>query len=168
MTSRSPQRSSSRDRCAPFSKNQWELQQEAYGTTYTPAAVPVLTAPEGQTIEQHRDGVTAVTNELRKIPGVRVIDYGTTGDPTFLTDDGRSTFAFVYGPQPRGFEDAIGPAVAQTVKAAAAQHGLEGSVTGYVQLSEGSEESAGPSVLTETLLGAVGALVVRTTPVSPP
>jgi RND superfamily putative drug exporter len=76
--------------------------QQAYGTTYFPAAVPVLTAPEGQTIEQHRDDVTAVTNELRKIPGVRVIDYGTTGDSTFLTDDGRSTFAFVYGPQPRG------------------------------------------------------------------
>jgi RND superfamily putative drug exporter len=134
--------------------------QEAYGTTYFPAAVPVLTAPEGQTIEQHRDDVTAVTNELRKIPSVRVIDYGTTGDPTFLTDDGRSTFAFVYGPQPRGLADAVGPAVAQTVKASAAQHGLEGSVTGYVQLSEGSEESAGPSVLTETLLGAAGALVV--------
>ena len=31
--------------------------QEAYGTTYYPSAVPVFTAPEGQTIEQHRDDV---------------------------------------------------------------------------------------------------------------
>jgi RND superfamily putative drug exporter len=134
--------------------------QEAYGTTYYPSAVPVFTAPAGQTIEQHRDDVTAVTNELRKIPGIRVIDYGTTGDRAFLTDDGRSTFAFVYGPQPQGFVDTLAPRVEQTVETAAAQHGLESSITGYVQLSEGSEDSEGPSVLTETLLGAVGALVV--------
>jgi RND superfamily putative drug exporter len=134
--------------------------QEAYGTSSYPSAVPVLTAQDGSPISEHRDDVAAVADAVRKIPTVRVIDYGTTGDDTFVTDDGKSAFALVYAPQPAGFEDVLAPTVETTVKETAAQRGLDAQITGYVQLSEGSEESEGPSVLAETLVGAAGALVV--------
>ena len=133
---------------------------EAYGTSSYPSAVPVFTAPEGQTIEEHRDDVAAVSAELRKLPGVRVLDYASTGDDAFLADGGRTAFTLVYSPMPQGFEDPLAPKIEETVHQVAQQRGLEAGITGYYQLSEGSEESEGPSVLAETLVGAFGALIV--------
>jgi RND superfamily putative drug exporter len=133
---------------------------ETYGTAAYPSAVPVFSAPEGETIEEHRDDVAAVTGELRKLPGVRVIDYASTGDAAFLADGGRTTFALVYSPLPQGFEDPLVPQIEETVHRVAEQRGFDTGITGYYQLSEGDEESEGPSVLAETLLGALGALLV--------
>ena len=67
----------------------------------------------------------------------------------------------MYAPQPQGFEDPLAPQVDETVRRPPPRStAWTASITGYVQLSEGSEESEGPSVLVETLFGAAGALVV--------
>src|SRR5436190_2062746 len=79
------------------SQAQVEL-QKAYGVDALPAYVPVLTAPAGETVAEHRDDVAAVADAMRNRPGTQVFDYGSTGDPKFLTDDGRSTFVLVYAP----------------------------------------------------------------------
>ncbi|MFI6467776.1 MMPL family transporter [Streptomyces sp. NPDC050538] len=132
----------------------------SYGVSADLGYLPVLTAPTGRPID--RADVTTVANRLRTIPGVRVLDYGTTGDPGFLTQGGHSTFLLVYGPQPAGFTDPLAPTVDRTVKAAARQQGLTAEVTGYNQLSAGSDagDRGGLSVLGETLIGALGALLV--------
>ena len=135
--------------------------QQAYGISAYPSAVPVLTATDGRPIEEHRADVAAAVDAVRKIPTVQVLDYGSTGDRAFLTDDGRSTYAFVYIPLPQSFDDPLTPKVTETLKASAAQHGLQTAITGYQQLSNGnSDDTDGPSVLVETLAGGVLALVV--------
>ncbi len=133
---------------------------EAYGTAASPAYIPTFTVPAGETVEQRRSDVAAVTDQLRKIPGIRVLDYPSTGDDGFLTDDGRSTFALVYAPQPQGFVDPLGEKVTTTIQQAAEQQGLEVSITGYNQLAAGNETNEGPSIFVETLIGGLGALVV--------
>jgi len=91
-----------------------------------------------------------------------VLDYGRTGDPGFLTKGGQSTFLLVYGPQPAGFDDPLAATVDSTVREAARQQGLTAAVTGYNQLSAGDDsgDDGGLSVLGETLIGALGALLV--------
>jgi putative drug exporter of the RND superfamily len=133
---------------------------DSYGVAAQVAAIPVLTTPAGQKIADHRAGVTAVADAIRALPGVQVLDYGSTGDPGFVTDDQRSTFLLVYAPQPRGFTDPLSASVNSTAQAAAHKQGLDARLTGYSQLSAGSSESGGPSVLAETLIGALGALIV--------
>jgi putative drug exporter of the RND superfamily len=133
---------------------------QSYGVAAFAGYIPVFTAPNGEKIADHRAEVGAVADELRKVPGLQVLDYGSTADPGFVTNDGRSTFALVYEPQPQGFVDPLKEKVDTTIAAAAKQQGLDVKITGYQQLSAGSDDSGGPSVLVETLLGAVGALLV--------
>jgi putative drug exporter of the RND superfamily len=133
---------------------------QAYGTAAYASYIPTFTAPQGEKIADHRDDVKAVADAIRAIPGVRVLDYGDTPDAKFITDDGRTTFALVYAPQPQGFTDPIAEKFNTVVQSAAAQHHLDVKVTGYNQLSAGSDNNEGPSILVETLIGALGALVV--------
>ena len=96
-----------------------------------------------------------------------VAAYGTSSFDTFIAvvtvpqgQDGRTTFALMQEAQPTSFapgpEAQLRPALA---KAAQAQ-GFSSGVTSYGLLSAGDSQSEGPSVLAETLLGAVGALLV--------
>jgi RND superfamily putative drug exporter len=135
---------------------------QAYDIGAYAGYIPVLTAPEGEKIADHKADVQAVLDKVRAIPGsgVQVIDYASTGDPKFITDSGKSTFALVYAPQPQGFVDPLAKVFDSTVQAAAAEAGLTAKVTGYNQLAAGSEDSDGPSLLIETLVGAGGALAV--------
>lgn len=133
----------------------------SYGTTADALAVPVLTVPEGTTVTDRAADVKAVFDAVRAVPGVRVVDLSGTGDPAFVTSGGRSTFGIVYGPEQTGFEAPVVPQIEQAFTTAAKAKGLEPSITGYYQLQTGSgEESEGPSVLVETLIGAGLALVV--------
>jgi RND superfamily putative drug exporter len=148
--------------------------EKAYGAApgSVPAFVPVVTVPPGQSLAGQsltgqglvgrRAELRALLDPVRTRPGWRVLDYGGTGDPAFLTDSGRSTFALVYAPSAgtaaspqfsrAGFADLL--------QQRAAHQGLQLRMTGYRQLSSGNQPAKGPDVLTETLIGAVGALVV--------
>ena len=131
-----------------------------YGVSSFDTYVAVLTVPPGQTVTADADAVAGVYDAVRRAaPEVRVTDLGSTGDPAFVSADGRTTFALVQGPFPSGFgpgiEVTVEPALAQAAQAA----GLESGLTSYGLLSAGGD-SEGPSVLAETLLGATGALVV--------
>ncbi len=133
---------------------------QSYGVAAYAAYIPVYTAPVGEKIADHKADVTAVADELRKIPKVQVLDYASTGDAGFLTDDGRSTFALVYEPQPDGFADPLADQVDAVIASSAKAHDLDVKVTGYNQLAAGSDSNEGPSVLVETLIGALGAFLV--------
>jgi putative drug exporter of the RND superfamily len=133
---------------------------KAYGTSATPSYIPTFTVPAGETVQQHRADIAAVSDQLRKYPGIRVLDYASTGDDGFLTTDGRSTFALVYAPQPQGFVDPLAEKVTATIRQAAKAQGLQVAITGYGQLAAGSDTNEGPSIFVETLIGGLGALVV--------
>jgi putative drug exporter of the RND superfamily len=133
---------------------------QAYGTPATPAYIPTYTVPAGDTVAQHRADLRAATDAVRRVPGVRVLDYAGTGDKRFITADGRTTFALVYAPRPQGFVDPRAEIVNTAIRDSAKAHGLDVAITGYAQLAAGSDTSDGPSILVETLVGALGALVV--------
>ncbi len=130
------------------------------GANAQAAYIPVLTVPRGQTVRGSAADVRAVYDALRKIPSVRVVDYSQTGDKGFITSDGRTTFGIIYEPQPNGFVDPNQKLIGDTFSAQLKQHGFTGGLTGYAQLASGGGDNGGPSVLEETLLGALGALTV--------
>jgi RND superfamily putative drug exporter len=141
----------------------YEAEQQliaTFGTSTADTVLPVLTVPEGSTVEQRAADIAGVYDAVRAaVPQARVVDLASTGDTRFVTDDGRSTFALVQGPLPQGFGPGIQAQVAPVFQQAAAAAGLEPGLTSYALLAAGGD-TEGPSVLVETLFGALGALAV--------
>ncbi len=129
--------------------------------------LPVVTLPEGESVRS--PGVRADLERLdarleRALPDARIASYTSTGDSTFVSKDGRTTFALVYPrPDPRS---AFGENPRAERAASAAVRGVEVGgrpvhLTGFDALAEDSgSDSGGPGVLLEAVLGALGALVV--------
>ncbi|HEX6508793.1 MAG TPA: MMPL family transporter, partial [Chloroflexota bacterium] len=138
-----------------------------YGNGNNYPDIAVLTLPRGTTVDspgvraqlgaalapisagQHR------TNKppwpLR--PGSRVVSYASTGNRAFVSHDGRITFALIY-PQDDN-QDALTRMLSRATVAGAHFH-----LTGMDLLANGSGGGSGPSVLVETLLGGLGALLI--------
>ena len=155
-------------------KESWETNvavAERYGADRNGSAplLPVVTLPEGETVRS--PGVRADLEQLdarldRALPGARIASYASTGDKTFISDDGRTTFALIY---PRPDPDS---AFGENAKAEEAASGaLEGAgvggqpvrLTGFDALAEDSGgDGGGPGVLLEAVIGGLGALVVLT------
>ncbi len=124
--------------------------------------VVTVTMPSGQTITGHETDVAKTFDAITTAdPQLRVVDEANTGDKAFRTPkDDRTAYALVFyrfNPSPTGVlpTDAIRSA-ADAAKPAGATVG----VTGEDALAVGNQGDSGPGVLGETLLGAVGALLV--------
>jgi RND superfamily putative drug exporter len=133
-----------------------------YGVSTFDTWVAVVTVPEGETVQEHQDEIAQIfQTTASSVPDTqtRLVDFATTGDEGFIADDARTTYALIQGPIPTSFGPGIDadmePALAQAAEAA----GFESGMTSYGMLSAGGD-SEGPSVLVETLLGALGALFV--------
>jgi RND superfamily putative drug exporter len=127
--------------------------------------VPVVKLPRGKTVDS--PGVAdelavALANVKRALPKSRVASYASTHSRAFVSKDGRTTFALVYIPAVGGVDQ--GQVEARAAQAALADITVGGSpveVTGLDALranAAGEEQSTG--VLVETLVAAIGALVV--------
>ncbi|MFC5029306.1 MMPL family transporter [Streptomyces sp. DSM 41987] len=120
-----------------------------------------VTLPAGQTITGHEAEVgRAFAAVGAAVPNVRVIDEANTGDKAFRTKDDRTAYAMVFyrfnpSPSQKLLTDPI-----QVAAAKALPSGATVGVTGQDVLASGGNDSGGPGVLGETLLGAVGALAV--------
>ena len=129
------------------------------------SAIVAVTVPEGQTVEQEQEAVDGVFQELqRQFPQYRVVWGGNTDDALFRTTDGRTAYGVVDGKRLSSFAD-LPPhrATRELLAAQSERTGFEVATTGYVELSEGNAGEEGaepPSVLSETLLGAAGALII--------
>jgi RND superfamily putative drug exporter len=135
----------------------------------TAPLVPVVKLPPGQSVES-----PAVKSDLAKVdarleralPNARIASYASTGDRTFVSDDGATTFSIVY-PQPDP-DSAFGenPRAERAASAAlegATVAGRPVHLTGFDALAEDSGAGDdGPGVLVEAVLGAAGALAVLT------
>ena len=136
---------------------------EIYGNGGSnPPTIAVATVPEGSTVDDHLDDITATLDDVQEaLPKTRMLSYADTGDQVFLTDDGRTTYALVY-PEPfLSFED-VGPDVAMrpVLEKASAETDVDWSITGYNLLAQGSDDPEAPSLLVDTILGGLGALAV--------
>ncbi|MGH8961324.1 MAG: MMPL family transporter [Jatrophihabitantaceae bacterium] len=121
--------------------------------------VLTLTAPAGtrvDTVVAHR----AFSAAAHAVPDARVADAVNTGDPHFLTANGRTTFALVFTPAQQGFGGDSSTPRLTAAAAAAVPPGWDVGATGTAQLSAGNGSSTGTSVMTETMLGGLGALAI--------
>lgn len=138
--------------------------QEQYGNGgETQPYLPVATVPEGQTVEENLEAIDAVFAEIAETAtNVRLATFGNTGNDVFITEDGSSTFGMVFVPFPESFEGPYPDAeITPILEAANETSDIEWALTGYDLLAAGEgAESEAPSVLAETLLGALGALAV--------
>lgn len=138
----------------------------------TPPLVAVVTLPRGATASdpQVRADLRALERDLaRAVPGARIASFGSTSEPAYVSDDGRTTFAIVHPPSSE--VDAAGPSGneisdttlenAERAVADARVGGAQVRLTGAGLLArEAPGEGGGPSFLNETLLAGVGALIV--------
>jgi RND superfamily putative drug exporter len=135
---------------------------DTYGVSTFDSYLAVVTVPEGKTIRQSDAAVAEVfAAAVAAEPDLklRLVDFASTGDPGFITDDGRTTYALIQAPVPTALgpyvEVKLDPALAQAAQARGFQSGL----TSYGLLGAGGDQE-GPSLLLETLLAAACALLV--------
>jgi putative drug exporter of the RND superfamily len=153
-------------------KEGWETNEAiaaGYGDTGgdTPPLVPVVTLPEGTTVDSPgvRAELAAIDDRLREaLPGSRIASFASTGNGAFVSDDGQTIFALAY---PRPDPSSQFGEAPQAAKAAL--RALEGAtvagapvlLTGIDPLVEDSgAENEGTSVLLEAVIGGAGALLV--------
>jgi RND superfamily putative drug exporter len=135
---------------------------DTYGVSTFDSYLAVVTVPEGQTVRQADAAVADVfATAVAAVPDVqlRLVDFASTGDPGFITADGRTTYALIQAPVPTTLgpyvEVSLDPALAHAAQA----RGFESGLTSYGLLSAGGDQE-GPSLLLETLLAAACALLV--------
>src|SRR3954467_185536 len=132
----------------------------------TAPLLPVVTLPKGQGVSspQVKAGLAQVDKRLaRALPGARGASFASTGDRTFVSKDGHTTFAVVY-PRP----DAKSSFGDNPKAEKAARKALKGAtvagqpvhLTGFDALQQSTGGGEGPGVLLEALLGGAGALLV--------
>jgi RND superfamily putative drug exporter len=138
------------------------LQTYGNGTDFG-ATVVAVTAPSGP-ITSHRVEIEKLFTTIHeRYPIYRVLSPFNSGGKELVTKDGRTAFGIVIDKRFGSFADkgnftVMKPLLAEQATAT----GLTMRTTGYVELDQGdsSSKSSGPSLLTETLLGGVGALLV--------
>jgi putative drug exporter of the RND superfamily len=126
----------------------------------TSPLLATITMPQGQTVTGHETEVAKAFAALgsAEVP-LRVVDEANTGDQAFRTSDDRTAYAMVFYPFPQSLAAQVPTKLVQSTVGAAAPPGATVGVTGMDALAVG-DESGGTGVLTETLLGALGALAV--------
>jgi RND superfamily putative drug exporter len=141
--------------------NQAILRAYGSGGDGYPEAV-LITVPAGATLDD-----PATTRALQRAlgavaaqPGLRVLSYLNTGDQRLVATDRRTTLALVFSPHHSEIATTdVGAQVTRTLTALLPA-GTTVQTTGLTELSAGGSSGQGPGVLTETLLGALGALAV--------
>jgi RND superfamily putative drug exporter len=129
--------------------------------------VPVVSLPQGKTVDS--PGVQAeLTKALAQIeaavPSARVASYASTRDRSFVSEDGRTTFALVYIPAKGGVDP--GQPEARAAQAAVDGMTVGGApvrVTGLDALRAAAAdggEAGGTSMAIEALIAGGGALLV--------
>src|SRR5262249_31596599 len=127
----------------------------------TQPPVGTLTAPAGMRVTGAGPARTAagvLSAAAGALPGSRLADWATTGDPRFATRDERTAFGLVFTPPAPGggFGRDLTPRIAA---AAAAPSGWKTGMTGLSQLAAGGT-ARGKGALAEVVLGGAGALLV--------
>jgi putative drug exporter of the RND superfamily len=136
--------------------------QKLYGDGIgQPPTILVVRAPAGQNVRSDSAQITSAFNQLGAArPSLRIVDASSTGNGAFYGNDGRTTFAYLYGPEGKGFSS--NPALKDPDKALQRflPAGYSVGVTGLRELSQDSDSKGGTGVFAETLLGGLGALAV--------
>src|SRR5215831_15255905 len=65
-----------------------------------PPSIVAVTVPAGETVRGHEGKIAAAFARLRQADStLRIVDYGDTRNPAFITATGRTTYALVFAPR---------------------------------------------------------------------
>jgi RND superfamily putative drug exporter len=102
----------------------------------------------------------AIAKAAALVPGARVSSYYSTGNRMYVSADRRTTYAEIYpGGEPK-FELPAYVKDARAVLHANSPPGVQSWLTGRDPLQAAAGGGNGPSILTEALIGGVGALII--------
>ena len=133
---------------------------DEFGASSFDTYVAVVKLPGGETVEGSKDKVASTFKAVHDaVPNTRMVDFESTGNPGFIGEDERTTYALFQAPMPTSFGVGIEKELEPALEKAAADSGYESGLTSYNLLAAGGD-TEGPSVLVETLFGALGALLV--------
>jgi RND superfamily putative drug exporter len=95
-------------------------------------------------------------------PGARSSSYFTTHQDAYVSKDRHTTFAEIFRPGTPGFGSSSGEKETRRALLATTPHGVVAHLTGRDPIEAAADKGAntGPSVLSETLIGGIGALVI--------
>ena len=137
-----------------------QIDHEFHAGGKTAPYVVTITLPGGATVDQQSQAIGQAFGSVpTNVPNTRLVDEANTDDKAFRTKDGRTAYAlvfyrFLHNPKDKLPTDAIRASLEH-----AAPAGSTVGVTGEDALAVG-DNSGGNGVLTEVLLGGVGALAV--------
>src|SRR5918995_2015076 len=143
-----------------YEANQRALDKLGNGELYP--YVIALRADEGDVTKV--PGVEeAIAKTAAANPGARVSSYFNTGDDVYVSDDRSVTFANLYAAGRFSFEG-IDLEPTREALESATPAGVDSYVTGidalYEEASSGEEGGEPPSILVETMIGGIGAVVI--------
>ena len=125
--------------------------------------VAVLTVPPGMRVSQPATAAQAgraFAAISHGVPDVRIADYASTGNPAFITRDGRTTFALVYTAEVTGFGGPdVTPALQRSLDSALPP-GWQAGLTGEQLLQNGSKPAKGTGIVVEAAIGSIGSLLI--------
>ena len=133
---------------------------ETFGTGAQPPHVIVLSSQGDITADN--DVAVAIGKVASQFPAFRVASFYTTdGNPAYVSADRHTTAATFYPPGQQGFDAETFTGEIRDAFEAAVPPGVTVHLTGRDALyeSEGGD-SNGPSVLTEALIGGLGATII--------
>ena len=146
-----------------FETNQAILRQYGVAGNREPV-VPVLTLPAGTTVDSpgiKQQIASAFAPVQQFYPKALVASYGSTGSRSFVSADGRTTFALIIQPGSQsGFGHGDAAPLERQIVAGHTIAGAAWHVTGVDALAGDTGGGGGPGVLSEALLGGLGALIV--------
>jgi RND superfamily putative drug exporter len=139
----------------------YETNQKTLKTFGTGEQAPMVAVFRSKGDVTKQDLAPAIEKAAAVNPGSRVSSYFDSHNDIFVSRDRHTTFAEIYGPGQNTFS--TNPHIKDVRKAveAATPPGVEAHLTGLLPLYDAtSGGGTGPSVLTEALIGGVGALVI--------
>jgi putative drug exporter of the RND superfamily len=106
--------------------------------------------------------LAAMRRAAKTSPGARTSSYFSTGSDAYLSKDRHMTFMEVYPAGSPRFDNQSGADAMLKAASAGLPAGTTVHVTGHDPIMEASSkgETAGPSLLVETLIGGFGALII--------
>ncbi len=101
----------------------------------------------------------AIAAAAKQNPGSRVSSFFSTGSDAYVSRDRHTTFAELYPPGNQGFNGTVKIGEARSALKQATPAGVTSYLTGRDALQEAASggDTNGPSVLTEALIGGLGA-----------
>jgi RND superfamily putative drug exporter len=130
-----------------------------FGSGEQTPLVPVLTSP-GKDITKVPGARRAIEAAATAVPGSRTGSWFDTHNPMYLSKDGHTMVATIYPPGNPSFDSFPPVERARAALKRAAPPGMTSHLTGRDAIFESQGGSSGPGVLTEVLIGALGALII--------